>query len=153
VGERNHMLHGGPDPPRERDNFGGISRPTVNTHTHTHQPFNALWSGNARVSRYQKKHSPTHTHPDHWTSFINFLHLLRSIASTLFSLCARQPSDNLSPGPLWSSSWSCTLYIILLTHCKVQRISSVNQSYLAGGCSNAAVCCRYCTNLSCYFIH
>jgi len=39
---------------------------------------------------YQKKHSPTHTHPDHWTSFVNFLHLLRSIASSLFSLRAWQ---------------------------------------------------------------
>ena len=57
------------------------------THTHT-QPFNGLWSGTTRVGRYQKKHSPTHTHPDHRTSFINFLHLLRSIASSLFSLCA-----------------------------------------------------------------
>ena len=42
--------------------------------THT-QPFNGLWSGTTRVGRYQKKHSPTHTHPDHWTSFINFIHL------------------------------------------------------------------------------
>jgi len=35
------------------------------------------------VSRYQKKHSPTH-HPDHHPVFIRFLHLLRSIASSLF---------------------------------------------------------------------
>ena len=63
-----------------------------NTHTHTHthtQPFNGLWS---RTTRYQKKHSPTHTHPDHRTSIINFLHLLRSIASSLFSLHARLSS-------------------------------------------------------------
>ena len=59
------------------------------THTHT-QPFNGLWSGSTRVGQYQKKHSPTHTHPDHRTSFINFLHLLRSIASSLFSLRAWQ---------------------------------------------------------------
>jgi len=45
-----------------------------NTHTHT-QPFNGLLSGTTRVRRYQKKHSPTHTHPDHRTSFIIFLHL------------------------------------------------------------------------------
>jgi len=50
------------------------------THTHT-QPFNGILSGTTRVGRYQKKHSPTHTHPDHQTSFINFLHLLRSICS------------------------------------------------------------------------
>ena len=41
-------------------------------HTHT-QPFNGRWSGTTRVGRYQMKHSPTHTHPDHRTSFINFL--------------------------------------------------------------------------------
>jgi len=62
-----------------------------NTHTHT-QPFNGPWSGTTRVGRYQKKHSPTHTHPDHQTSFINFLHLLRSIASSVFSLRAWQSS-------------------------------------------------------------
>ena len=27
------------------------------------RPFNGLWSGTTRVGRYQKKHSPTHTHP------------------------------------------------------------------------------------------
>ena len=59
----------------------------THTHTHTHtQPFNGLWSGTSRVGQYQKKHSPTQTHPDHWTPFINFLHLLRSIASSLFNL-------------------------------------------------------------------
>ena len=55
--------------------------------THT-QPFNGLWSGTTRVGRYQKKHSPAHTYPDHPTSFINSLHLLRS----LFSVRARQSS-------------------------------------------------------------
>ena len=49
--------------------------------THT-QPCNGPWSGNNRVGQYQKKHSPTHTHPVHQTSFINLLHLLRSIASS-----------------------------------------------------------------------
>ena len=58
-------------------------------HTHT-QPFNGLWSGTTHVGRYQKKHSPNHTHPDRRTSFINFLHLLRSTASALFSLRAWQ---------------------------------------------------------------
>ena len=37
------------------------------THTHTHNRFTALWnlSGTTRVSWYQKKHSPTHTHHGH----------------------------------------------------------------------------------------
>ena len=42
----------------------GCSRSSNNTHTHTHNRFTALWilSGTTRVSWYQKKHSPTHTH-------------------------------------------------------------------------------------------
>ena len=48
----------------------------------------ALWilSGTTRVSRYQKKHLPTHTYHGHQSSFICFLHLLRSVASSLFNL-------------------------------------------------------------------
>jgi len=46
-------------------------------------------SGTTRVSRYQKKHSPTH-HPYHHPIFISFFHLLWSIASSLFKLRAWQ---------------------------------------------------------------
>ena len=60
---------------------------------HTHK---GLWSGTTRVDRCQKKHSPTHTHPDHQTSFINFLHLQRSTASSLFILRAWQSSRTTS---------------------------------------------------------
>ena len=63
----------------------------VKSHTHI-RPFNGPWSKTTRVGRYQQKHSPTHTHPDHWSSFINLLHLLRSIASSVFSLLAWQSS-------------------------------------------------------------
>ena len=56
----------------------------IHSHIPT-QPFNGRWSGTTRVGRYQKKHSPTHIHPGHRTSFIHFLHLLRSIASSVFS--------------------------------------------------------------------
>jgi len=76
-------------------------------YTHT-QPFNGLLFGTYRVGRYQKKHSPTHTHPDHRASFIIFLHLQRSMASSLTVLL-----DNLSPGPLWSSPWPSTFHFIL----------------------------------------
>ena len=38
----------------------------------------------------EKKHSNTHTCPDHQPSFISFLHLLQFIASSLFSLRAWQ---------------------------------------------------------------
>ena len=45
-----------------------------------HNRFMALWilSGTTRVSRYQKKHSPTHTYRGHQSSLVCFLHLLRS---------------------------------------------------------------------------
>jgi len=52
------------------------------------QPFNGRLSGTTRVGRYQKTHSPAHTHPGQRTSFITFLHLQRSMASSLFSLRA-----------------------------------------------------------------
>ena len=52
------------------------------------QPFNGRLSGTTRVGQYQKKHSPAHTHPGQRTAFITFLHLQRSMASSLFSLRA-----------------------------------------------------------------
>ena len=66
--------------------------------THTQQ-FNGLWSWKTWVGRYQKKYSPTHTHPDHRTSFIIFLHLQWTIASSLFSLWACQSFLTTSSGP------------------------------------------------------
>jgi len=70
--------------------------------THT-QLFNSSSSGTTWVGRYQKKHSLTHTHPDHQTSFVNFLRLLWSITYSLFNFHAWQSfPHNLSPGPLWS---------------------------------------------------
>jgi len=53
------------------------------------QPFYGPLSGATRMSQYQKKQSPTH-HPDHHPVFISFLHLLRSITSSLFKLRAWQ---------------------------------------------------------------
>jgi len=55
-----------------------------------HNHFTALWtlSGTTRVSRYQKKHSPTHIYSGYQSSVICFLHLLRSVASYLFNLHA-----------------------------------------------------------------
>ena len=53
-------------------------------------PFYGPLSLTTRVSQYQKKHSPTHTYPDHQLIFISFLHLLQSIASSVFNLLAWQ---------------------------------------------------------------
>jgi len=57
------------------------------TQQHTHNHFTALWilSGTTRVSRYQKKHSPTYTYRGHQSSLICFIHLLRSMTSSLFN--------------------------------------------------------------------
>jgi len=60
------------------------------------QPFNGRLSGTTRVGRYRKKHSPAHTHPGQRTSFITFLHLQQSTASSLFSLRAWQSSRTTS---------------------------------------------------------
>jgi len=43
-----------------------------------------------RLSWYQKKHSPTHTYHGHKSSLICFMHLIRSMASSLFNLHAWQ---------------------------------------------------------------
>jgi len=64
------------------------------------QPFNGRLSGTTRVGRYQKKHSPAYTHSGQRTSFITFLHLQRSTASSLFSLCA------------WESSWTTSFQVL-----------------------------------------
>jgi len=82
------------------------------------QPFYAFldFVQDTWVNWYQKKHSPTHTYPDHQSSFICFLHLLRSVASSLFNLHARQSFlHNLCPSLLWSTPWCGTLRFILHT--------------------------------------
>jgi len=69
------------------------------THTHAHtQPFTALWilSGTTRVSRYQKKHSPTRTYRGHQSSLICFIHVIRFVASSLFNPRAWQSSSTIS---------------------------------------------------------
>jgi len=66
--------------------------------SHTNNHFTALWilSWTTRVSRYQKKHSPTHTFRGHQSSLICFLHLLRSMASSLFNLHTWQSFSKIS---------------------------------------------------------
>jgi len=49
-----------------------------------------------RVSRYQKKHSPTHMYHGHQSSLICFVHLIRSTASSLFSPHAWQSFSTIS---------------------------------------------------------
>jgi len=87
----------------------GCDIPFLSMHIQT-QPFNGPLFGTTQVGRYQKK---TFTHSQlSWSS--NILYLLWSIASSLFNLrCLRVLFHSLSPGPLWSTSWSGTLYWIL----------------------------------------
>jgi len=60
------------------------------------QPFHGItW-----VCPYQNKHSPTHTYPDHQSSFICFLHLLRSMASAIQFTCPTVFSQPLSKSSL-----------------------------------------------------
>jgi len=74
-------------------------------------------SGTTRVSLYQKIHSPTHTYPGYQSSFMSFLHLQRSIASSLFNLHVWQSFCTTSLScPLWFTSWSTTLHFILHTY-------------------------------------
>jgi len=60
--------------------------------------------------------SPTHTYPDHRPSFISFLHLLRSIASSLFNLRAWQSFCTISVQVFFGLPlWPGTLHFILHT--------------------------------------
>ena len=77
------------------------------------QPFNGRLSGTTRVGRYQKKHSPAHTHPGQCTSFITFLHLQRSMASSLFSLRA------------WQSSRTTSFQVLFWLLCYVHLIYTI----------------------------
>ena len=105
------------------------------THTHT-QPFNGLWSATTRVGRYQKK---TFTHSQ-WSSDI--LYQL-SPSSTIHSIllvqftCFTVHFQNLSPGSLWSSSWSEALYFIhhAFLHCLLsQQVRPLKIHKTYGGC-------------------
>jgi len=73
-------------------------------HRRNTQLFNSLLSKTTWIGRYQMKQSPRHTLPDHQTSFINFLHLVWSTASSLFSLCACQSFSTTSVRVLFGLS-------------------------------------------------
>ena len=62
----------------------------------THHNCYMIVSWTTQMSWYQKKHSPTHTHRDHQSSLICFLHLLWSMASSFFNLHAWQSFSTIS---------------------------------------------------------
>jgi len=85
--------------------------------------FMALWtlSRTTWMSRYQKKHSPTHTYHSHQSSLSAFSIFCDPwhMASSLFNLCALTVFfHNLSTSFVWSTSWRGTPpYISPPNHC------------------------------------
>ena len=106
----------------------------------------ALWilSGTTQVCQYQKKHSPSHTCPEHQSSFICFLHLLQSMASSLFHLrtCLFAPlsKSSLALGvsaykPLPQNSYCCVMFasqrvsLIVIPFCLSVCLSVIPTAY------------------------
>ena len=86
--------------PQEQGETGQTRSPVKWNDTHT-QPFYCPLFGSTQVSWYCKKHSPSHIYSDHQPSFISFLHLLQSTASSVFNLNA------------WQSFCTTSLYVLL----------------------------------------
>ena len=105
-----------------------------NTHT---QLFNGLWSGTTWLGRYQKKHSHSHTHPDHRTSFINFFHLLRSIAFSLFRVRA------------WQSFSTNSLQVLFGLPPGLGPFTSYSMHFLTQSSSTFCSTCPYHRSLFC----
>ena len=82
------------------------------------QPFYEPLSGTTQVSWYQKKHSPTHTYPDHQPYFISFLNLLWSIASSPFNICG------------WQSTCTTSLQVLFHLPLGIPHIFSPNHCLL-----------------------
>ena len=82
------------------------------------QPFNSPLSGSTRVGQHQKKHSLIHSSHLSWSTDIRYQlppsTTIHGILLVQFT-CLTVLFHNLSPGHLWSSSWSGTLYFILHT--------------------------------------
>jgi len=89
----------------------------THTHTHMHNRFTAVWilSRTTRLSRKPKNHSSTHTYRGYQSSLICFIHLLRSMASSVQFMCLTVFFHHLSPSFLWFTSWPGTFHFILHT--------------------------------------
>jgi len=94
-------------------------------------------SGYTRVSRYQKKHSPTHTYPDHQPSSVSFLHLLRSTVSSLFNLCA------------WQYFWTTSLQVLFGLPLSLEPSTSYSIHFITQSLSSFLNTCPYQHNLFC----
>ena len=114
------------------------------SHGQQQQPFNGRLSGTTQVGRYQKKHSPAHTHRGQRTSFITFLHLQWSTASSLFSLRADSPLEQ----PLSRSSlvFPWVLKHQLYSPC----ISSPNHHHLFAAHAHTNAACSAAISMLCH---
>ena len=99
------------------------------------QSFYGPLSGTTRVSRYQKKHSPTHR-PDHHPIFISF-HLLRSVASSLFKLRA------------WQSFCTTSLHVLFGPPLGLEPCTSYYIHFFNESVSSFCNTCPYYRNLFC----
>jgi len=88
------------------------------------------------VSQYQKKHSPTH-HPDHHPIFISFIHLLGSIASSLFKLRA------------WQSFCTIYLHVLFGLPLGLEPSTSYSIHFFTQSVSSFRNTCPYHRNLFC----
>ena len=99
----------------------------------------ALWtlSGITRVSRYQKKYSPTHTYRGYQSSLICFIQLIWSMASSLFNPRTWQSFSTISKFYLvYLLAWHPPLhtpYISSPNHCLVIPKGSVLDNQLKPG--------------------
>ena len=101
------------------------------------QPFNGRSSGTSRVGRYQKKHSPAHIHPGQCSSFITFLHLQRSTASSLFSLRA------------WQSSRTTSFQVLFGLPLGLEPSTSYSMHFFTQSSSSFCSTCPYQRSLFC----
>ena len=88
----------------------------------------------------EKKRPPSHTYPDHQPSFVNFLHLLWSMASLLFNICQSFPQ------PLSKSSLVYLLVWNPLLH--APYMSSPNHLFFATHAYIIAACFAVALRLS-----
>jgi len=108
--------------------------------TQQQQTFYGPLSGTTRVSRYQKKHSPTH-HPDHHPTFISFFHLPRSIAFSLFKLRA------------WQSFGTTCFYVLFGLTFGLEPSTSYSIHFFTQSVSSFHNTCPYHCNLFCCSIN
>ena len=111
--------------------------PLMNTHTHNHLTA-LLCPGLPRGVDPEETFTHSHpiTHPDHQTAFINWLHLMWSIASSLFNLRAWQSFSRTSLQVLFGLPLGLGPYTSYSIHFFTQSSSSF---------SNSNTCPYHCT--------